>query len=385
MSKSKYPRIHLAVDNCFAIKRWVEPRDWMRVIKGLGDISLIQASTDNEIDPAHNTKEYCDEWVNEVKKYEKEYGLKVVSLYSGYATYRTVGIASLCESKRQTMIDRYYKPVVDIAQKLEAQVGNSIGAISEPVLQDPSLFAETEKHLENSLCQMSEYAAGHGVTFGYEQMYTPTQSMWTIAECEKRMRSIYARTGCPMYITIDTAHQAGQLFYLKPTLSNIREMLSTGDTGRYRLPDAIKYGIKSAKRADELYEELSKYEYWFAQPKDADVFEWFSSLGCYSPLVHLQQTDGTYSSHKPFTAQYNNTGIIKPRDVFEAIAISYDDNEKEGMPPRVSDIYLAFEVFFNITDSTDKIIRDMKDSIAFWRKYLPCDGMTLDELLGCST
>ena len=67
MSKPVYPQVHLVMDNCFAVKRWVRPRDWMQAIKEIGGISLIQASTDNEIDPAHNTQDFRDEWVEEVQ------------------------------------------------------------------------------------------------------------------------------------------------------------------------------------------------------------------------------------------------------------------------------------------------------------------------------
>lgn len=31
-----YPKIYLVLDNCFAIKRWVEPETWGPLIKQLG-------------------------------------------------------------------------------------------------------------------------------------------------------------------------------------------------------------------------------------------------------------------------------------------------------------------------------------------------------------
>ena len=132
---------------------------------------------------------------------------------------------------------------------------------------------------------------------------------------------------------------------------------------------------------NKVHSMLDEYDYWFAEPKDSDVYQWFSRLGCYSPIVHLQQTDGTYSSHKPFTEQYNKSGIIRPKEVFAAIKASYDKEEESGMPPRVNDIYLAFEVFFSVMDATDKIICDLRESVEYWRKDLPRDGMRLDELV----
>ncbi len=376
-----YPRIHLTVDNCFAIKRWVEPADWMHKVKEIGGIRFIQASTDNEIDPSHNTQSFRDEWVAQVKKYEHELDLKVASFYSGYATYRTVGIASLSESKRTAMLDKYFKPVVDVAASLNAQVGNTLSAYSDPALQTPELFGVTTEHIENCLADMAAYAGKKGVLFGYEQMYTPTQGMWTIDGCIQCMKNIYARARYPMYLTIDTAHQAGQRLFPRPRPEDVQRMIRTGDADGFRLPDEIIKAIGEKQPEQRIEKLLDRFDYWFAQPRDADLFEWLGILGAYSPVVHLQQTDGTYSSHKPFTSQYNATGIVKPKDVLSAIARSYENPDMEGMPSKVTDIYLAFEIFFGVTESTDRILSDMRESVAYWREYIPQDGLTLDKLI----
>ena len=381
MKNTEYPRIHLVIDNCFAIKRWVEPYEWMRIIKEIGDIRLIQASTDNEIDPSHNTQEFRDQWVKEVKRYEKELGLEVVSLYSGYATYRTVGIASLSKSKRQAMIDRYFKPVVDVAGRLGAQVGNTLSAYSDTALQDPAMYKLVTQHIENSLVSMTKYAAEKGVIFGYEQMYTPTQGMWTIRGCIDCMRSVYRMAKSPLYLTIDTAHQVGQSKFLKPSIEQISLMQQSANTKAFNLPEAIEERIRNGEDPEKIHKNLNEYDYWFAEPSDSDVFEWFSRLGCYSPIVHLQQTDGTYSSHKPFTAKNNENGIIDPKAVFKAIAESYAAPSMEGLPPKVKDIYLAFEIFFGITDTKKTILAELEESIDYWRRYLPRDGIRLDELI----
>ena len=128
-------------------------------------------------------------------------------------------------------------------------------------------------------------------------------------------------------------------------------------------------------------EEQDKYAYLFSEAKDSDVYSWFEELGAYSPLVHLQQTDGTYSKHRPFTNEYNRTGIIKPKEVFKSIAKSYEKPQMQGMPPRAENIYLAFEIFMGVTDSNENILHDLKESVSYWREYLPEDGMTLNELI----
>ena len=381
MSKKVYPRIHLAIDNCFAIKRWVRPHDWMETIDEIGGIRLIQASTDNEIDPAHNTQDFRDEWIDEVQHNERQFGFKVVSFYSGYAQYRTVGIASHSPSKRNAMIELYFKPTVDAAARLGAQVGNTLGAFSEPVLEDPENFARAYKDVEDCLVRMTKYASEKNVMFSYEQMYTPTQGMWTIKGCRKLLKRVIARANAPMYITIDTAHQVGQHMFIKPTIRDI-EVMQLKKTPRISyLPLEIQDLIFKKENPKQIYSMLDKYDYWFAEPEDCDVYQWFSQLGCYSPIVHLQQTDGRYSEHRPFTEQYNKNGIIKPQKVFTAIKASYDQDEEAGMPPRVDDIYLAFEVFSSVMDSKEKIINDLRESVKYWREALPRDGIRLNELV----
>ena len=380
--ENRYPKIYLADDNCFAIKRSVKPKDWMQVIKEIGNIKFIEASTDNEIDPLFNTQEFRDDWVDEVKKYEKEYDLKVASFYSGYATYRTAGLTSWARSSREAMKNNYFKNVVDIAAKLGAQVGNILNAFSEPVLDDPSLFSEAEGFLEENLVDMTKYAADKKVLFGYEQMYTPNQGFWTIDRCRNWMKKVYAKAKHPMYITIDTAHQVGQNQFLAPSDEELTSMIEAGSAKGKRFSSSITEMIESKKySAQEIKDEMQKYHYLFSRPEDSDVFEWFNELGCYSPLVHLQQTDGTYSGHKPFTTQYNESGIIDPAKVLEAIAKSYEADEEPGMPSKVKEIYLAFELFFGITDSPESIIEAMRESVQYWRKYIPEDGMRLDELI----
>ncbi len=41
------PRIHLAVDNCFASQRWSKSEEWMQIIADVGAF-LVEASADNK-------------------------------------------------------------------------------------------------------------------------------------------------------------------------------------------------------------------------------------------------------------------------------------------------------------------------------------------------
>ena len=43
----KLRKLYLAIDNCFACKRWVKPMDWMLLIRDLG-LTMVEQSTDTE-------------------------------------------------------------------------------------------------------------------------------------------------------------------------------------------------------------------------------------------------------------------------------------------------------------------------------------------------
>ena len=87
----KFPRIHLAIDNCFASKRWTEPREWLALASSMG-LRNVEASADTEADPLYMGSEYMADWIGEVTRCEKDSGVKVVNLYSGHGTYTTLGL-----------------------------------------------------------------------------------------------------------------------------------------------------------------------------------------------------------------------------------------------------------------------------------------------------
>ena len=61
------PKIYLAIDNCFASKRWTQPREWMRVIRELG-LTGVEASADAECDPLYMGAEFTRDWIEDVKR-----------------------------------------------------------------------------------------------------------------------------------------------------------------------------------------------------------------------------------------------------------------------------------------------------------------------------
>jgi sugar phosphate isomerase/epimerase len=96
-------------------------------------------------------------------------------------------------------------------------------------------------------------------------------------------------------------------------------------------------------------------------PSQRDPYLWIEALAAVSPVIHLQQTVLHKSNHAPFTAEMNETGIIKREKVMEAV-------KKSGC----TDALFAFEISHREHWDTDfNVIRDLKASVDYWRPVLP--------------
>ena len=126
---------------------------------------------------------------------------------------------------------------------------------------------------------------------------------------------------------------------------------------------------------------MKKYSYQFSiDERDSDLYVWVEELACYSPIMHIQQTDGITSPHSPFTKENNEKGIVEGKKLLEAIAASYEKEEK-GMPPKTDKIVMALELFASNTEHPHEIKNNMRETREYWKQYIPEDGVRLDQLL----
>ena len=126
---------------------------------------------------------------------------------------------------------------------------------------------------------------------------------------------------------------------------------------------------------------MDKYDYFFSDREDADIYKWIEELAIYSPIIHMQQTDGIVSSHAAFTAENNKSGAVKGNLLLESIAKSFEKKRDKDLPSFIEDIYLSFEIFSSNTDTKREIISRLKETIEYWRKFIPQDGISLEKLL----
>jgi hypothetical protein len=374
-----YPQIYLAIDNCFAYKRWTRPEEWCGRIARLG-IQCIEASQDNELDPLLMGAEYLADWIRAVRKAEALSAVKVVNCYSGHGTYTTLGLVHTDRRVRRRLIDAWFKPVLDTAARLDAGFGFYVHAFPHETLQDGTLYAEAVDALEEGLVELNRYAASVGCgPIGIEQMYSPHQYPWTIVQTRELLRSVTEKSGRPFYFTEDVGHH--QQKFLKPSGAALDRICAGVPLRGIWLGSDRAYALAEGGSRAELEAELERTGHLFAGEKDGDCYAWLSELGCYSPIVHLQQTDGHGSAHLPFTEEQNSRGIIDGGKLLRALKASYDRPEEAAMPKRCEKIYLTLELFTGTAAIMRDILVDIRESAAYWRRWIPRDGMHLDELV----
>ncbi|MBM3188604.1 MAG: TIM barrel protein [Chloroflexi bacterium] len=393
-----YPTVYLAIDNCFASKRRTAPGDWARVVRDLG-LRYVEASADTEIDPLYTTAAYRRDWVRQVRQAERETGVRVANLYSGHGTYATLGLAHPDARIRDHMQHGWLDRMAGVAGQLPAGLGFFCHAFPEAVLHDGVAYEAARADLIRRLAEVARRAAEVGIRYaGVEQMYTPHQMPWRIAEAEELLRQVYAQSGKPFYLTLDVGHACAQRRFTRPTREFMRRALRRARAGERvsglwlgpqmayaAFEAAAQNGSGDEEEAlDAIEREMARCPHLFAAWSDGDPYAWLSRLAAYSPIIHLQQTPGNVSAHLPFTERQNAAGIIRGERVLRAIAQAYEAPAAEGLPPRCEALYLTLEVFSGTADIPADLLGDIRESVDYWRRFIPQDGLPLDELLaGC--
>lgn len=387
------PIIDLGIDNCFASKHWTVPEDWCRLIADLG-LTYIEASADTECDPLYMGAEYTKDWVEQVQTACDKTGVRIANLYSGHGTYATLGLSHWDARVRARFRDGWLKKQADTAQALRAGLGFFAHAFDEQVLQNPELYAQTWETLCADLADIACHAKEIGMEYiGVEQMYAPHQVPWTIDGAKQMLRRIYEIGGANFYLTDDVGHMNGQQFFPKPTEERILEQIAgvRKNGGSQRIWMGSRCAMEWFKRAvdrtcteaeavTEILKEAERYPYLFAQERDGSVYAWLEETACYSPIIHLQQSDGKSSPHWPFDEAHNHKGIISGEKLLRAIETSFRQPEEAGMPAKVGRIVLTLEPFIGTAGNIYDAISELRETVAYWRRYIPQDGLRLSEL-----
>jgi len=189
---------------------------------------------------------------------------------------------------------------------------------------------------------------------------------------------VTARSGRDFYFTEDVGHHGTR--FVRPDRSALE---GGGARGLWLGTDrAFSLAEQGGSAAwERISADMDANPQLFSSAEDADCYAWLERLGCFSPIVHLQQTDGRSSAHLPFTEEQNRRGKITGDRVLRALKRSYDRPPPAGMPARCGDIYLTLEMFSATTSIPHDLLLDYRTTVSYWRQFVPEDGLGLDLLV----
>ena len=380
------PKISIGIDNCFALKRWVTPSEWGRVIKDMG-MKYVECVADQEIEPLLTPKACHDDWIEAVNEEKAKNGIEVVMMYSNDSTYDTAGFCHKDPRIREHYVEKWFDEFLRICGGIGADMGYFVHGVPEEQLYHKAAYQETWENAYACMARVGELAEKHGVgKVALEQMYTPHQPPFTIDGMRDLMRRMLKEGHYPLYLTEDVGHHCP--FYQVPTedalIEGHRRFKEDGYIplwlGSQRAQDLFTYATDKVP-VQAILDDCAENPHLFSTLEDADCYAWLRQLGCWSPTIHIQQTDGKHSSHDPFSPAANETGIIHPVKILRALKEAYAQPEDPTLPPRCDHIYLIQEMYLSTKDIGYQGLHKLAWSTDYLRKFIPRDDMKLSELL----
>jgi len=297
----------LGVNNCWAVKRYVEPEEWIEITATKFDVDHVQFSFDL-LDPK-TEKSALDQTVSRTLDCCRDYGIKIHSCFTGLAAYSYNLLLHPSLAMRRDAID-WYERALALTAKLKAEaVGGHIGAFSVKDFRDEKKKPFLISNLIETLTHLSFIGKKLGLKcLLWEPMPISREPPSTIDDAKKLLSQVNERSHIPVKLCIDVGHMCN--------------------------PE-----VKSER--------------------DHDPYSWLRDLGRDSPCLHLQQTDGKADRHWPFIEKYNKIGIIKGDEILSAL-------KESG----AEETYLFLEVIHPFEYPDKKVIEELKESVEYWKSYL---------------
>ncbi|HLX57135.1 MAG TPA: TIM barrel protein [Ktedonobacteraceae bacterium] len=297
-------RLHLGINTCFAVKRWPEPEQWVRIVKHELGLDCCQFSLDL-VDPLLDEAATLA-YAAAVREIAAAHDLLVHSTFTGLAAYSW---SQLCHPQQamRAAATRWYERAIDFTARLGATaMGGHIGAFSVQDAMNQERKQILLRELEERLASLSHYAARAGLScLLFENMAVTREWGHTIEEAQW-LTNLDMGDGVPLVLCLDVGH-----------------------------PCALHTGSAS-----------DDYLAWFARP--------WSHL----PVIHLQQTDRSGDHHWPFTREYNERGMIRAEYILQAI-------EPWLMG---TDVYLFLEPIHPFEADDNLVLDELRESVEHWRE-----------------
>ena len=297
----------LGINTGFAVNRYSEPEEWVRIVGEELDLRFVQLTADM-LNPDLGTK-ICQSQIRKILAACQKYDVDITSTFTGAFT-RVNHLAHPDPDVRNHWLN-WFKRYVDISADLGARsMGSHFGIFTHRDDRSPQVREERRKQNIDGWHKIGVYARQRGLEFlSWEPMSITREQGETIASTHELQRDGNAGAPIDFRICLDVDH---------------------GDVSS-------------------------------SNPDDTDPYKWLSEFAGDAPQIHLKQSSTDKGGHWPFTAGHNKIGRILPEKVLETL-------KSNGAKNAELILELGFRER-EPTDST--VVEVLQESVAYWRPHVP--------------
>lgn len=296
----------LAINTGFAVNRYSEPEEWLRIVgKELG---LTRAQLTADMLNASLPDAIVNKQVERIKAASAEYGVNITSTFTGAFT-RVNHLAHPDADVRAYWVE-WFKRFVDITVAVGAtSMGSHFGIFTAADNNDKKMREERRAQNIENWHHVGSYAKSKGLEFiSWEPMSISREQGETLAETRRLQDDVNKGAPLPFMVCLDVDH------------------------GDVMSPN----------------------------PDDTDPYAWLSQFAKDSPQIHLKQSSANKGGHWPFTAEHNKNGKIKAEKVLDTLK----GNGSQGAELILELSFREREP----TDST--VVSVLRESVAYWREHV---------------
>ena len=306
MVDSKELKIKLGIDTGFAINRYPEAGSWIKIVGEVLNLRYVKHVADL-LNP------FLPDYIlkSEVKKIRRlcaRYRVTVDTTFT--SAFTRVNHLLHPDPEVRKIWFEWFKRYFYYSRELGARgSGGHFGIFSVPDFNDLSRRRFIFEEGIKNWQRLSDYGKKLGFDFLiFEPMSVPRECASTIRDTRELLERVNSNAAIPIRLCMDVDH------------------------GNLHSRD----------------------------PKDTDPYAWLREFGPVSPVIHIKQSSKDKSGHWPFTKENNKKGIIRPQKVIKAL-------KESG----AKDVVLLFEFSFRERYPQEyRVIHDLKESVAYWRKYV---------------
>lgn len=326
---SRTVSLKLGLDGAYATRRWEKPENIVGLVRELG-YPCMEFCADI-IDPFFmGDTQFRLDLAAKCRAVAERVGVEIWNLYTGMCTHRSHGFSHSHVAPRRRMEEWMVLAMQTAVALGGPRLGGHMDAIPVEYLKDPAAYGRACANAYAAWRNLARLGQEVGVEALYvEQMYIPSEIPWTLDQTAECLLAVNTESeGCPVYVTVDVGHQAGQ-----------------------------QYGMTAP---------------------DTDYLEWVRRYGAFSEVIHLQQTSPEGSHHWPFTEQYNEAGHIEMDKFMAALRESHEAAAASPVAAALAPVTtqrLILEVIPGSTKCEDLLLEELRLSAEYLTQFIPFEGL----------